>query len=319
MKKIVVIVFLVLGVFSFSQEKENYKQAIQQFTKSYNIEDYQTIFEMFDANMKNALPLEKTKSFFKALYEDRGKIGIVQFIKTKNSAHIYKTTFDRGVRDILLYLNPQNKIGGLLISAHKPKNLPVLERNSIKMRLPFKEKWFVFWGGTTIEQNYHLAYENQKYAYDILMVKEGVSHKGDATKNENYFVFGKDIIAPCNATVASVIRGVKDNVPGKLNPKQLTGNTIVLKINKNEYLLFAHLKENSILVKEGQQVKQGELMAKCGNSGNTSEPHLHLSLQNHVDMELATGAKLYFSNILVNGKLKEEYLPVKEDFIQNLN
>jgi len=192
-------------------------------------------------------------------------------------------------------------------------------RNSTKMIIPFKEEVFVFWGGTTVEQNYHVAYKNQKYAYDILMVADGASFKGDPLKNENYYIFGKEILAPCNAIVAKVIKGVKDNVPGVLNPDQLTGNTIVLETANKEFILIAHLKEGSILVEEGQEVVQGEVLAQCGNSGNTTEAHLHLSLQNDVEMFNSTGGKLYFDKILVNGELKEDYLPVKEDYIKNIN
>jgi murein DD-endopeptidase MepM/ murein hydrolase activator NlpD len=72
------------------------------------------------------------------------------------------------------------------------------------------------------------------------------------------------------------------------------------------------------MVEEGQEVRQGEVLARCGNSGNTTEPHLHLSLQNTINMQDATGAKLYFDQLSVNGEIKTDYLPVKEDFIRNL-
>ena len=55
----------------------------------------------------------------------------------------------------------------------------------------------------------------------------------------------------------------------------------------------------------------------CGNSGNSSEPHLHFHIQNIEDMNIATGAKAYFDNILVNGVLKNEYSPVKNDKVKN--
>ena len=186
------------------------------------------------------------------------------------------------------------------------------------MILPFHEEWFVFWGGTTEDQNYHVAHENQKYAYDILIMKDGVSFTGDPKNNESYFAFGKEIIAPCDAKVVKVITGVEDNIPGELNPEQLTGNTIVLETSNKEYILFAHLKHQSIVVREGQFIRQGALLAQCGNSGNTSEPHLHLSLQNTLDMNIATGGKLYFEKILVNGELQRVYLPVKGDVVKNI-
>ena len=151
------------------------------------------------------------------------------------------------------------------------------------------------------------------------MVKDGRSYQGDPKINENYFVFGKEVIAPCDARVVLVIDGVPDNEPGTLNPAQLTGNTVVLQTDLNEYILFAHLQEGSLEVEEGEEVRQGNVIARCGNSGNTTEPHLHLSLQNSINMEEATGGKLYFDQLMVNGEIKTDYLPVKEDFIRNLN
>ncbi|PWK20836.1 M23 family metallopeptidase [Xanthomarina spongicola] len=317
MKKGLFILFLLTSVVSFSQEKETYKKVVSEFQSFYNEGNYNAIYNMFNYNMKKALPLDKTQAFFADLNSKLGKISQVEFSKLKDDAHIYKTAFALGVRDIMFYLDRYNRIGGLLVTYHKPDNLPVLERNTTKMILPFKEEWYVFWGGTSEEQNYHVAHENQQYAYDILIVKDSMSYKGDPKINENYFVFGKEIIAPCDAKVVKVITGVKDNIPGELNPEQLTGNTIVLETSNKEYILFAHLKENSIAVREGQFIRQGSLLGQCGNSGNTTEPHLHLSLQNVLDMNIATGGKLYFDKILVNGELKQNYLPVKGDLIKN--
>ena len=58
------------------------------------------------------------------------------------------------------------------------------------------------------------------------------------------------------------------------------------------FLFFAHFKQNSIRVKQGQIIKQGELLGLCGNSGNSSEPHLHFHIQNVENMNIATGVKM---------------------------
>ncbi len=319
-KKYLLLFILMFTLVSFSQvENEKYKKVALIFESLYNQNDYESIFNMFDANMKAALPVEKTKSFFSEnVNAPSGLIKKMEFYKLKQSAHIYKTTFERSTMDVLISLDSDDKINGFYISPYKPSDLPKLERNTSEVRLPFNEEWFVFWGGLTVDENYHVAYENQKYAYDLLLVKDGKSFQGDAKDNNSYFVFGKEIISPCDAKVVKVIRGVHDNIPGELNPAQLTGNTIILETKQKEYILFAHMKEKSIQVEEGQIVKTGDLLGLCGNSGNTSEPHLHLSLQNIIDMPTATGAKLYFNKILVNGKIKENYIPVKGDKIQNI-
>jgi len=83
------------------------------------------------------------------------------------------------------------------------------------------------------------------------------------------------------------------------------------------FLFFAHFKQNSIRVKQGQIIKQGELLGLCGNSGNSSEPHLHFHLQEVENMNIATEVKCYFEEIYVNGELKKDYSPIQNEKIKN--
>jgi hypothetical protein len=319
--RLLFLLLLFVNAQAFPQgELPQYSNRISQLASLYNADDYQGIYELFDVNMKKAMTPEENRKFFtENIGRLMGKITSWEFIGYQRGAHVYRTSFDRALSNIMISLSAQNnKINGFYIAPPKPVGIPVLERNTTPMIIPFREEVFVFWGGTTVEQNYHVAEISQQYAYDILMVRDGASYSGDPKMNENYFVFGKEIVAPCDARVALVIDGVPDNVPGITNPEQLTGNTIVLQTVAGEFILFAHLQQGSVVVEEGEEVNQGDLLALCGNSGNTTEPHLHLSLQNTVNMEDATGAKLFFDQILVNGEIKTDYLPVKEDFIRNL-
>ena len=125
------------------------------------------------------------------------------------------------------------------------------------------------------------------------------------------------MIAPCDAEVVLAVNGIKDNIPGELNPIYIPGNSVILRTENNEFLFFAHFKQNSIAVKMGQKVKQGELLGLCGNSGNSSEPHLHYHIQNIENTNKATGVKSYFSEIFVNGELKKNYSPIKGEKIKN--
>jgi murein DD-endopeptidase MepM/ murein hydrolase activator NlpD len=78
-----------------------------------------------------------------------------------------------------------------------------------------------------------------------------------------------------------------------------------------------HFKQGSIQVRQGDRIKQGQLLGLCGNSGNSSEPHLHFHLQNTEDFNIATGVKCYFNKLLVNGVLQTDYSPVKGNKIKN--
>ncbi|MEZ4840644.1 MAG: peptidoglycan DD-metalloendopeptidase family protein [Flavobacteriaceae bacterium] len=319
MKKIFFYILIFFtSVLSAQHENKRYDTVMNKFKEFYNKAHYDSIFYMFSEEMKGYLPKEKTLQFFNNNVAPAGKIIKTEISSEENGVCVYKTTFDNAVLNISISLNEDDLISGFLIKPYKSDSLPKLSRNTTKMILPFNEEWFVYWGGEDVEKNYHMAHESQHYAFDILRVANGSSYKGDPTKNESYFAFGKDIIAPCDAEVVRVIDNVTDNIPGQVNPKQLTGNTLVLKTANNEYILFAHLKENSIKVKLGDFVKQRQVIAQCGNSGNSTEAHLHLQIQNVPDFFQATGAKMYFDAILVNGKQKNDYMPVKEDFVKNL-
>jgi len=306
---------------SFSQDEQpNYERFVSVFTERFNSGDYDGIYDLYDAGMKNTYTNIETRKFFENnINRLTGEIKSMQFYTLQEGAHVYRVVFDKSVADMTVTLSPQNKINGLLISKPKSLGIPILERNTTFMSLPFNGEWFVYWGGVTEAQNYHVREVTQQYAYDILKVKDGASHDGNPLLNESYFAYGEDIIAPCDARVVTVIDDVPDNIPGETNEQQLTGNTIVLQTDRDEYVLLAHLMKGSIFVEEGQDIRKGEILAKCGNSGNSTEAHLHISLQNAADMEDSIGAKLYFDRLEVNGEIRLDYLPVKEDFVSNSN
>ena len=320
MKKLILFIFIISSFLVFCQtEKETSKIILAEFEKNYNSEEYQEIFEMFSDEMKVYLPIEQTTDFLKGLNNQAGKITSREFIKYENGTYAsYKTTFEREILALNISLDKNSKINGLLVKLFKEGNLPKLERNQTKFILPFKGEWTVFWGGDTKELNYHVEYEAQKGAFDIVITDEnGKSHNNNGERNEDYYAFEKELIAPCDAEVVLVVDGIKDNKPGEMNSYFILGNTVILKTNNDEYLLFAHFKQNSIVVKQGENVKKGELLGLCGNSGNSSEPHLHFHIQNVEDINKATGAKSYFEEIYVNGGLKKDYSPIKNEKIKN--
>ncbi|UHA74214.1 M23 family metallopeptidase [Paenibacillus sp. 481] len=149
-------------------------------------------------------------------------------------------------------------------------------------QLPFEDKWYVLWGGRNVNLSYHYEHQNQRYAYDIIMTKDGASYKGDPTRNESYYAFGKEVLAPADGVIVEVVNNVADNKPGELpnDPSNLAGNYVWIDHENGEYTLMAHFKKDSIKVKKGERVKAGQLLGLCGNSGNSSEAHIHMHLAN---------------------------------------
>ena len=144
------------------------------------------------------------------------------------------------------------------------------------MHFPFKDTWYVFWGGTNSLVNYHYEYENQRYAYDFVIMNEETTYEGDPSLNESYYAFGKEYMAPGDGIVVKMDNNVKDNQPvGKMNEEQPLGNYVILDHGNTEFSYLAHFKYQSIIVTEGDKVHQGDVLGLVGNSGNSSEPHIH--------------------------------------------
>jgi murein DD-endopeptidase MepM/ murein hydrolase activator NlpD len=310
---------LLVNIAVAQQETTISKTVATEFQKKYNTNDYEGVFIMFTKEMKNFMPHDKTLAFLSSLKTQAGSIKKRVFIKyPQANVALYKTTFERAVVALFISVDANSKINGLMVKPYVTENQPVLKRNISKLILPFKDEWTVFWGGDTKEQNYHVAYKSQKNAFDMIITDSaGKSHKTDGKNNEDYYAFGKELLAPANGEIVLVVDGIKDNKPGVLNPSYIPGNTVIIKTSNNEYLFFAHFKQHSIQVKQGEIVQQGDVLGLCGNSGNSSEPHLHFHIQNVENMNIATGAKAYFEEILVNGILIKEYSPIKSEKVKN--
>lgn len=298
-------------------EKSKIQIVADKFEENFNSSNSDTIFEMFSKDMQEFLPLIKTKEYITNTRAQLGQIIRRDFKTYEKSYAVYKGYFENGLFDILISIDSNSKINGLTIRPFQADNLQLLDRNKTELSLPFKGEWTVVWGGDTKELNYHVESNSQKNAFDILITNEkGNSHKTDGKTNEDYYAFGKEIISPCDGEIVLVVQGVKDNIVGEMNSFDVGGNTIILLTANNEFLVFCHLKHNSTKVSEGQKVRKGQLLGLCGNSGHSSEPHLHFHIQNAEDMNVATGVKCFFGKLFVNGQLKVDYSPIKNDKIR---
>ncbi len=116
-----------------------------------------------------------------------------------------------------------------------------------------------------------------EHALDIV----AIDHLGQRSKGlrsaqlDQYVVFGKPVIAPCDGVVKEAVDGLPDLAPPAADPAHPQGNHVVLECGSAEVLL-AHLRSGSIAVKIGDAVKRGDPLAQVGNSGDTREPHLRI-------------------------------------------
>ncbi len=169
--------------------------------------------------------------------------------------------------------------------------------------LPFKGEWTVINGGLEKETSHSWGMLSQRYAYDFLMLdSQGKSYEGDNKHLGSYYCYQQIILVPADGVVVEV----KDKVDesrllgnGQVDKgiKDIRGNYIVIQHGDKEYSVLAHLSPNTIKVKVGDRVKRGEEIAKCGNSGNSTEPHLHFQLQDGKSFFFSAGLPITFSSI----------------------
>ncbi|WP_274627500.1 M23 family metallopeptidase [Arvimicrobium flavum] len=179
------------------------------------------------------------------------------------------------------------------------------------LRLPFDGEWLVFWGGRTLEQNYHAADRAQRFATDFVVRENGVTFRGDGTILGNYYCWDRPILAPAAGKVVSAVRDLPDQPIGQADRDNPAGNHVVLDLGNNEFAFLAHFRQGSVPVSAGDTVTAGQMLGRCGNSGNSSEPHLHFHLQNTPDLKDGEGLPAFFEDFLADGVAIGRGEPVK--------
>jgi hypothetical protein len=125
----------------------------------------------------------------------------------------------------------------------------------------------------------------QRYAIDwIQLGDDGKSFTGDEHDNKSYHAWDQEIHAVADGKLVEVKDGIPENVPnsGKLAVQMtydtLAGNHIIQQLSEDHYAAYAHLRPGTIKVKVGDTVHAGDVLAHLGNTGNSSEPHLHFQV-----------------------------------------
>lgn len=171
-----------------------------------------------------------------------------------------------------------------------------------ELRLPFDGSWYVAWGGRLPRRNYHARARDQRFAYDFLRLVDGASHEGDGAENDDYHCFGSPVLAPAAGRVVRAADSVPENTPGEMNREAIFGNHVVLDHGDGEYSVLAHLRHGSVAVETGDRVERGQPLGECGNSGHSSEPHLHYHLQDSPVPGRGTGLPALFRSYRADGE-----------------
>jgi hypothetical protein len=136
----------------------------------------------------------------------------------------------------------------------------------------------------------------ETFAVDWGLVKGNRLFEGDGSTNQQFYGFGADVLAVADGTVVFTQDGEREQSPTALIPAEkqsdIGGNKVVLKIAPKVFAAYEHLQPGSLTVKVGDHVKAGAVLAKLGNTGPSTGPHLHFGLLDRPD--IFTGRSLPF-------------------------
>ncbi len=200
-----------------------------------------------------------------------------------------------------------NENGATEIFTVRPLNSPPEGHNAgykdtAKLKLPFNGQWFVYQGGHGVFDNAYQVTDDRQFAVDFVLLKNGSPFEGDASKNEQFYCFGQPVLAPGDGRVVRTVNDIGDNAPGKPSQDAPNGNMILIAHSDNEYSLLTNLKQNSVKLKHGDLVKQGDPVGECGNSGASAAPMVHYRLQNSSGFPSAHSLPAQFVDYIADGK-----------------
>lgn len=151
----------------------------------------------------------------------------------------------------------------------------------IRFSLPFYGEWSVPQG----IQGPYTHQEKWTFAWDFVVVdEEGKPFNRAGHRPSEYYAYRLPVLAPAEGTVVRVVDWVPENEIGFINARDNWGNLVVIRHAAQLYSVLAHLAPGTIRVREGAYVSRGDVLALCGNSGRSVEPHLHFHVQDGPDL-----------------------------------
>jgi hypothetical protein len=150
------------------------------------------------------------------------------------------------------------------------------------VRVPADVPLLVLHGGMSPRTNYHATMPESRWAYDLAVHPQPDHRTSPGLTLEDYGCWGTEIVAPASGRVVAAHDGEPDHPPGTpwsmAYPPDM-GNHVVIEIAGGTFLLLAHFQRGSVEVVTGDSVAEGAVIGRCGNSGNSVAPHLHIEHQ----------------------------------------
>lgn len=199
-----------------------------------------------------------------------------------------------------------------------------VRRDPVRVRLPVTGRWVAANSPANRVPSHGLHAWGQSYAIDLVhepaeRPRPTFGSRPGFRRPEEFPAFGQPVTAPADGVVVRAHDRERDHrarttwpallylfaegsMRELLGPGRILGNHVVLDIGSGVYAVLAHLRRGSVRVAPGDAVRAGQHLGDCGNSGNSSEPHLHIQLMDHPRVLVAAGLPVEFDGYEVDGE-----------------
>ncbi|WP_432121037.1 M23 family metallopeptidase [Streptomyces sp. S1] len=224
---------------------------------------------------------------------------------------------------------------GIALARHTGKEIEAAARPPVEVDPPVAGRWSALNSPADRTPSHGTHQYGQTYAIDIVVeAEEGERSRPPfawlwpvARRSEDFPAFGAPLFAVADATVVHAEDGQRDHLSRNSLPavlylmvfeatvrvlagaRRVVGNHLILDLGDGTYAVYAHLRRGSLTVRAGDRVTAGQELARCGNSGNSTEPHLHFQLMDGPDLDRARGVPFAWRGIGVP-KNKETFEPI---------
>ena len=206
---------------------------------------------------------------------------------------------------------------------------PKTTMTPIAIASPVKGKNWLFFNQSTMGYHFHtLLFMNgtigtgERFAFDNCQFNDDLTeyYHGDPASNESYYNYKDTLYAVADGTVAAARDGLPENAGNAhgvefKSVEDLAGNFVIIDIGNGLYAFYAHCNTNSIKVKVGEQVKEGDPIALLGNSGNSDSPHLHFQICDKPDFLMSHGLPFVFKKFTRIVEAGSNTIPPPKDYL----
>ncbi|MFD5554738.1 M23 family metallopeptidase [Streptomyces sp. NPDC127068] len=119
------------------------------------------------------------------------------------------------------------------------------------------------------------------YGAPLLAVADGTVVRASDTQ--------RDHLSRTSLPMLAYLMLVEGMTRAMVGPTRVTGNYVILDLGDDTYAMYCHLRRGSLKVRPGDRVRVGQVLAACGNSGNSTEPHVHFQLMDSPELDAARG------------------------------